>query len=295
MTLNPGRHHFAPAYYTERFIKVDQRWRRARVLAGGNYVLTQNEVDSQSDQTNDQLKDLQLQLLHFKNTVEKLNAEIDYIKTKLLPTPTCKKPISHCGEADPRVSSVYALQLCSTPTQEVYCNQTFLNGGWLVVYHRNNGIESNFNRSWESYKHGFGNPEGEHFIGLQHLHTLTYGANYEVAFLLMRDGVENTVIYDEFSIGSELEEYRIKRIGKPMGSMRLFHTDQSYYFHTTDRNHLPPVARATMAAEGCAFWFIDSTNSHDQTGFEQFCQDLKNLKIMVRKNNIDLPKDQMFD
>uniref|UniRef100_A0A2M3Z504 Putative ficolin n=1 Tax=Anopheles braziliensis TaxID=58242 RepID=A0A2M3Z504_9DIPT len=265
------------------------------VVAGGNFVLGQNEVDSRSDQLTAQLKDIQLQLLHFKNTVEKLNVEIDNIKTKLLPTPSCKRPISDCGEAEPWVSSVYALQLCSTPPQEVYCNQTFRNGGWLVVYSRNNGNVSNFNRSWESYKHGFGNPEGEYFIGLQYLHTLTYAVNYEVAFLLMRDGVENTVVYDEFSVGSELEEYRIKRIGKPMGSMRLFHADQSYYFHTTDRNHLPPVARATMEAEGCAFWFIDSEEPHDQSGFEQFCRDLKNLKIMVRKNKIVLPRGRKFD
>uniref|UniRef100_A0A2M4AMM6 Putative ficolin n=2 Tax=Anopheles triannulatus TaxID=58253 RepID=A0A2M4AMM6_9DIPT len=265
------------------------------VVSGGNFVLAQNEVDSQSDQTNAQLKDIQLQLLHFKKTVEKLNEEIDYLKTKLLPTPSCRKPISDCREAEPRVSSVYSLQLCSIPTQQVYCNQTFRNGGWLVVYNRNNGDDSSFNRSWESYKHGFGDPEGEHFIGLQHLHALTYAVNYEVAFLLMKDGVENSVIYDGFSIGSELEEYRIKRIGKPTGSMRLFHADQSYYFHTTDRNHLPPVARATVESEGCAFWFIDSTDSHDQNEFEQFCRDLKNLKIMVRKNDIVLPRARMFD
>ncbi|XP_058059383.1 angiopoietin-4-like [Anopheles bellator] len=244
-----------------------------------------NHVESS---TNDQLKDIQKQLFHLDRAVRSLSSQMDDLRSKrdgvtTLPTSSCRATISNCGAASSDVSGVYLLQLCAEPPYQVFCNQTFENGGWLVVYSRSNGNETRFDRTWESYKHGFGHPEGEHFIGLQRLHALTSASWYEVAFVLMRQGEENVGLYDRFEIGSEWERFQIKRIGTAKGSMRLFHADQSYMFHTANRNNLHPEARETMVQEGCAFWFIDTPHSIDNAGFAQFCHNLKQLKIMIRK------------
>ena len=49
------------------------------------------------------------------------------------------------------------------------------NGGWTVFLRRRDGTE-NFYRGWNDYTVGFGQKEGEHWLGLDHIHCLTSAA-----------------------------------------------------------------------------------------------------------------------
>ncbi|XP_053677586.1 angiopoietin-4-like [Anopheles nili] len=237
-----------------------------------------------------QLADVYSKLNQLNNTIRALNLQVKTLTavvnnlTNISQTCDGRKIITDCNEVHSDESGIFSLKICAGPVYNVYCNQSFKDGGWLVVYNRYNENNNIFNRTWHSYEQGFGLPDGEHFIGLKRLHALTYGSTYEIAFILSINSEENFGIYNHFEIDNQDDRYAIKNIGSPSGYMRLFsNTEQLYKFQTFDRNKLHPLARDTMIDEACAFWFIDMPSSHDSSGFKLFCQNLRYLKIMIRK------------
>lgn len=98
----------------------------------------------------------------------------------------------------------------------------------------------NFNRQWNEYKNGFGNPEADSFIGLEMLHALTtYGPKQELQIVLIDfDNETRYAKYDFFRIGSEEENYAIKELGKysgDAGDAMIYHKGKN--FSTIDRDN----------------------------------------------------------
>ena len=52
-----------------------------------------------------------------------------------------------------------------------------LGGGWTVIQRRLNG-EVDFDRSWKSYKEGFGDVNGDFWIGLETIREMSALLNY---------------------------------------------------------------------------------------------------------------------
>ncbi|XP_061402335.1 fibrinogen C domain-containing protein 1-like [Musca vetustissima] len=89
---------------------------------------------------------------------------------------------------------------------------------WTTISRRLDGSVA-FDLGWENYKNGFGNPNGEFFIGLEQLHALTnYGATQEL-LVILRDYQNQTryAKYDIFRVGSELKRYAITELGSYSG------------------------------------------------------------------------------
>ncbi|KAM3620039.1 uncharacterized protein V6R79_017419 [Siganus canaliculatus] len=75
-----------------------------------------------------------------------------------------------------RVSGVYTIQPENSEPFNVLCQMTS-EGGWTVIQKRYDGSQ-NFNQVWESYKRGFGNLNGEFWLGLQSIHSLANQGEY---------------------------------------------------------------------------------------------------------------------
>ncbi|XP_058123190.1 angiopoietin-related protein 7-like [Anopheles ziemanni] len=92
----------------------------------------------------------------------------------------------------------------------VYCDHTKFGDGWLVFQHRYNG-EVDFFRGWADYREGFGNLDGEFWLGLEHLHKLTSVGKYQL-LVEMEDhaGKYGYAKYDQFKVRSENDRYKLE-------------------------------------------------------------------------------------
>ncbi|XP_066983324.1 angiopoietin-2 isoform X1 [Macrobrachium rosenbergii] len=63
---------------------------------------------------------------------------------------------------------------------KVYCDMDTAGGGWTVIQRRDDFGEprETFNREWDDYKHGFGNPEAEFWLGNENIYMLTNTDDY---------------------------------------------------------------------------------------------------------------------
>ena len=94
----------------------------------------------------------------------------------------------------------------------VYCDQENDGGGWLVFQRREDG-SVDFYRDWDDYKAGFGDVNGEFWLGNDHLHSLTRDQQELRVDLEAFDGNTTYAKYALFSIGSESENYTLSVSG----------------------------------------------------------------------------------
>uniref|UniRef100_A0AAG5DC56 Fibrinogen C-terminal domain-containing protein n=1 Tax=Anopheles atroparvus TaxID=41427 RepID=A0AAG5DC56_ANOAO len=125
-----------------------------------------------------------------------------------------------CKDVPFHVTGTYQIQP-EKPFKEpmtVLCDQDYESGGWTVIQHRFDG-SVDFYRNWQEYKEGFGNLEGEFWLGLDRIHQLTASQPHELVVLLEDyDGNKTYAKYDQFEIGSEQQKYAITKIGTYSGT-----------------------------------------------------------------------------
>eukprot|EP00058_Branchiostoma_floridae_P006195 XP_002591683.1 hypothetical protein BRAFLDRAFT_223439 [Branchiostoma floridae] len=147
-----------------------------------------------------------------------LSKELTYIKSAL-PFPAARD----CVEVYERGSvtnGVYVIKPLSYPGDPfpVYCDMENKNGGWTTVQRRQDGTVD-FNRTWEEYQLGFGDLEGEFWLGLDKLHALTSVGKY-ILHLDFTDweGGRAFTEYSSFRVGGEKEDYTLHLSGYFTGS-----------------------------------------------------------------------------
>ncbi|XP_058986049.1 protein scabrous-like isoform X1 [Musca domestica] len=70
---------------------------------------------------------------------------------------------------------------------------------WTTIMRRKDG-SVNFNRNWNEYKNGFGNPDADFFVGLEMLHRLTTEGKPQELLVVLVDFEDETryARYDSF-------------------------------------------------------------------------------------------------
>ncbi len=94
---------------------------------------------------------------------------------------------------------------------ETFREQTVLcENNWLVIQQRQNGFETNFNRTWTEYTDGFGYPRGDFWLGLKTISALTRRRSYRLMVELV-DWSDQVFVanYDHFEVGTEQDYFRL--------------------------------------------------------------------------------------
>ncbi|KAL3885222.1 hypothetical protein ACJMK2_025310 [Sinanodonta woodiana] len=89
----------------------------------------------------------------------------------------------------------------------VRCDMDTDGGGWTVIQRRVSG-DVDFFREWIDYKKGFGDPNGNLWLGNDYIHDLTADFDYKLHIKLAISETNISVaMYDTFSVGNENSGY----------------------------------------------------------------------------------------
>uniref|UniRef100_A0A8C1U1B9 Angiopoietin 2b n=1 Tax=Cyprinus carpio TaxID=7962 RepID=A0A8C1U1B9_CYPCA len=147
-------------------------------------------------------------------------------------------------------SGIYNIHLPnSTQKTKVFCDMKTKGGGWTVFQHRYDG-SVDFNRGWNDYKLGFGDPSGEHWLGNDVIHLLTTSKDYTLQQAYSQ--------YDHFYIDGEDKKYSLHASGFSGTAGRTSSLTQSgTLFSTKDQDNDQCSCKcAQMATGGITFTFF---------------------------------------
>ncbi|XP_063797625.1 fibroleukin-like [Pseudophryne corroboree] len=145
---------------------------------------------------------------------------------------------------------------------EAYCDMVTDGGGWTVFQRRQDGTVD-FNRTWQEYKQGFGSFQGEHWLGNEHLHSLTRLGQHTLRIEL-EDwySVKRHANYRKFKVASEQNKYRLTareyhgNAGNALSYSRNYNHDHKYFTtHDSDNDNYPSGNCGSYYGSG---WWFDT-------------------------------------
>ncbi|XP_058120333.1 angiopoietin-related protein 7-like [Anopheles ziemanni] len=204
------------------------------------------------------------------------------------------QPIRSCRQVS-KISGKYRMHVehNSTKPYEVFCEQNMFGGGWIVIQHRFNGSE-NFYRNWTEYRNGFGNVEGEFWLGLNHVHHITKNRSHEL-IVEVKDfhGNYGYARYGEFAIGNESESYTLKKLGSYSGTAGdAISFNKDHKFSTFDRNN-GPGKNCAVDRHG-AWWYYGCTNANLNGNYKNTTNDRSAIEWWFFKRDSRVKYDDLI-
>uniref|UniRef100_G3P5X8 Fibrinogen C-terminal domain-containing protein n=1 Tax=Gasterosteus aculeatus TaxID=69293 RepID=G3P5X8_GASAC len=181
-------------------------------------IVHPNHSSDASKMANDVQRDQSALPLPQEKAVASLPASTAHSPTDPPPLSGPWRDCQHVLESGETTSGIYLLRPQSANRLlQAWCEQSRAEGGWTVIQRRQDG-SVNFFRTWEQYKQGFGNLDGEYWLGLEHLYWLTKQAQYKLRVALEDwQGRQVFAEYDSFHLEPESDWYRL-RLGQYHGS-----------------------------------------------------------------------------
>ena len=210
----------------------------------------QHQLRSMKESIEDKIsnihRDLHDNMTSFMTTISnKIDEHFRKVETTSVKPEVTTVPIVYRNCRTVPNSGVYTINLKSIMSPvSVYCDQDTDGGGWIVFMRRKDG-SVNFNRLWSDYKHGFGSPEGEFWVGNEFLYMITKAKPLQLR-IDMEDFNGHTAfaVYEEFKVGTEEDKYRLHVTGYSgtagdslIDTMASFFKHAGMQFSTTDSDN----------------------------------------------------------
>ncbi|XP_052087278.1 fibrinogen-like protein A isoform X4 [Mytilus californianus] len=207
---------------------------------------------------------------------------VDLIKKGVKDVCVSKK-FKDCSELSgkKRESGIYTIYPEKSKGIKVYCEMTVDGKGWTVIQRRIDG-STDFNRNWNDYKEGFGDPRKEYWLGNKYLNIMTSSGRYELRVDLVDTNHKKTyAVYKTFVIGDENSKYKLT-IGDYTGTAgNKMNYSNGNSFSTKDRDNSHKCAKNVRHGP----WWNSSCS------FTALNLDLNKLKL--RWDNYNFIKDVM--
>ncbi|XP_069108438.1 microfibril-associated glycoprotein 4-like isoform X1 [Argopecten irradians] len=196
-------------------------------------------------------------------------------------------------------SGIYTINVANHGLISVWCDLDTDGGGWTVFQRRMDG-SIDFYRKWAEYQMGFGNLDGEFWLGNQALHFLTSQGGYELRIDMEDfDGNRRFCIYKFFHVGGLSTNYKlsIAYYSGDAGNSLSRHNGRP--FSTYDADHDSHKANCAAVHRG-AWWYegchesnlngvyLNGNNKEYADGvvwfhWRGYYYSLKSSKMMVRR------------
>uniref|UniRef100_H3C6S1 Angiopoietin-like 4 n=1 Tax=Tetraodon nigroviridis TaxID=99883 RepID=H3C6S1_TETNG len=109
------------------------------------------------------------------------------------------------GEA---TSGVYTIQPVNAQPFKVFCEMT-ASGGWTVIQRRQDG-SVDFDQLWEAYLRGFGSLNGEFWLGLEKIHSISKDGGHILNIQLSDWNGDVASVTLPFSLGGEETQFSLQ-------------------------------------------------------------------------------------
>ncbi|XP_062573047.1 angiopoietin-4-like [Saccostrea cucullata] len=137
----------------------------------------------------------------------------------------------------------------------VMCDMDSLGGGWTVIQNRHREKPKvNFNTTWNKYKSGFGDIQGNYWLGNEAIHKLTTKFQTDLYIRITNTRNQSFELrYTSFSISDEADGYRLSlgnKSGRISDAIKDYNVlGQPFSTFDMDNNH------RCGALCGAGWWF----------------------------------------
>ncbi|XP_067659158.1 ficolin-2-like [Haliotis asinina] len=159
-------------------------------------------------------------------------------------------------------SGIYILKPDGQDLFQAYCD--FDTDTWTVIQRRQDGSE-NFFRTWNEYKEGFGDLNGEFWLGNEKMWRIVKGRQFQLRIQLWDFQDETRMAYyQNFSIGSLADNYELKISGFSGNTGDSMATSNDRAFSAKDRDLDESGSHCAQRFKGG--WWYDSCHQANLNG-----------------------------
>ena len=152
----------------------------------------------------------------------------------------------------------------------VRCDMETDSAGWIVIQRRITNGTVNFTRNWKDYETGFGDLNGEFWIGLKNIHELTTQQDVQLQISVWNDSENVTTWnYQNFRIYGPESKYRLIVSDGAGDGHDAFAYHNGRYFSTYDRDNDERSGNRAYLYQGG--WWYGSSSPANLNGRHQIC------------------------
>uniref|UniRef100_A0A8C8SB08 Uncharacterized protein n=1 Tax=Pelusios castaneus TaxID=367368 RepID=A0A8C8SB08_9SAUR len=156
-------------------------------------------------------------------------------------------------------SGVYVIQPTGLHELVVYCEMNETGEGWTVLQRNRHNTEITWAESWSTYKYGFGDVQGDYWLGLEYIYQITKQKVYQVRFVIRNaSNVTKYADYNLFGVEDETNGYRLRlgsyngTAGDAMSSTSAIHDNMKFSTKDLDQDSSSGSCAAT---HGGGWWY----------------------------------------